>query len=100
MAISINFLPYPFRCHLHPFDCTVFIVKQAIDTDRTAETATERIDSAVVVNHVPVSFEFDDSLVVGITVTGKFIQEAFIFPRSVDIAAHRITHLFGKFGSV
>ena len=57
-------------------------------------------EGAVVVDEIPVAFEFDDGLVIGVAVAGDFVEDALVFPGTMDAAAHGIGDLFGELVSV
>ena len=67
---------------------------------RFVQNGERGIDTAIVVNEVPVSFEFDDSLMIGIGISSNLIQDTFIFPGASNTTAHCIADLLRKFRSV
>ena len=57
---------YAFRCHLNAFHGTILVIIQAVDADRTTETASGCIDASIMINEIPVALELDNSLMIGI----------------------------------
>ena len=48
------------------------------------------------VDEIPFAFELDDGLVIGVAVAGDLVEDAFVFPGTIDITAHGIGDLFGE----
>ena len=52
------------------------------------------------INKIPFAFKFNNGLVIGVAVAGDFVEDAFVFPGTIDTATHGIGDLFGKLISV
>jgi hypothetical protein len=71
---------YSFGSHLNPFHGAVLVIKKPVDTNRAVETTTTNIRSTIMVNKIAVTFKFNNSLMISIGVSGKFVKYAFVFP--------------------
>ena len=91
---------YSFRSHHHPLHSPILIVVKPVNTNRPMKTASIRCEGAVVVDEIPVAFEFDDGLVIGVAVAGDFVEDALVLPGTIDATAHGIGDLFGELVSV
>ena len=45
------------------------------------------------INEIPFAFELNDGVMIGIAVTGDFIQNSFVLPRASNALAHGISRL-------